>query len=123
MKNKTLAVTIGSVILGAGMAMGTVAYANHGHTGNNATTGMGMMGSAPQTVRPATNGHMGTGSGGNMNAPVTSGTTQNDMHGNSATDKTQNHMTSSANDTTSQHHATNDHHKDFNGHHGQSPAR
>jgi len=123
MKSKNVIMTIGGVILGAGMIMGTVAYANHSHTGNNTATGMGMMGATPQTVRPSTNGHMGSGSGGHMNAPVTTATNQYDMHGKGATGNTQNHMTGSASDNASQHHGTNDHRKDFNGHHDQSSTR
>lgn len=120
MKSKTLAVTIGSIVLGAGMAFGAVAYANHGHTGNNATTGMGMMGSAPQTGQQTMNRHKGTGNGGHMNAPVTTAANQHGMHG---TGKTRNHMDSPAGDTVNQHHGTTDHHKDFSGHHGNNPGK
>jgi len=116
MKNKTIAVTIGSVILGVGMTMGTVAFANHGHTGNNTATGMGMMGSAPQTIQQNQAGHMGAvKGGGHMGTPVTTATNQHDMQGAGKTGTFQNHMNGTAGGTANQHHGTTDHHNTNSG--------
>lgn len=111
MKNRNLALTIGSVVLGAGLVFGPAAYANHGHTGNTTATGMGMMGAAPRINQQTPGGHMGAGNGGHMGTPVTTAKNHHDMQGTAAT---QGHMTdSAANTAITRHHGTTDHHKGF----------